>query len=271
MSRSHVQSPQVAERFPEPQTDDIPRPPAVAAVLQLQRTAGNHRTAALLGGPLRQAPRVAVQRAAPAVGPALGVVANLAQTASAAGEAYSASLGQLTYSSPTGQRLSADPQPVQHSFRNECLSLVGSGLAANAHFDVEWEGNDHGEIGAARVILNQDKSNFFQFSSANVRFDLLNNLIQEGGNERTWQMQFAYEGHYDLVGAGYYAFQGKFAINAFGKFVSLAHSVRDYSVQPLHAGVTIKPGADDPGLALRETLVGHAPPGDAGQGAPEGD
>jgi hypothetical protein len=271
MSRSRSHLPHAAERFPEPQADRTSWPPSVAAVLQLQRTAGNHRTAALLGGPLRQAPLVAVQRGGPAVGPAIGVVASLAQTASVLGEAATASHGQLTYSSPIAQRLSSDPKPKQHDFRKECLSLVGTALAANAYFDVEWESNDAGEIGAARVILNHEKSNAFQFTSANVRFDLLNNLIQEGGNERTWQMQFAYDGHYDLMGAGYYAFQGKFAINAFGKFVSLAHSVRDYSVHPIHGGVTIQPGADAPGLALRETLVGHAPPGDAAPGEPKGD
>jgi hypothetical protein len=250
----------------EQAADEVQRPPSVAVVQQLQRTVGNQRTAALLDGGLRPAPRAAVQRAAPALGPAIGVVGNLAQTASVVGEAYSASLGKLTYSSPTAQRLSDNPQPVQNSFRNECLSIVGPGMAANAFFEVEWEGNDHGEIGAARVILDQGKSDFFQFSSAAVRFDLLNNLIQEGGNERTWQMQFAYEGHYDMVGYGYYAFQGKFAINAFGRFVPLAHSVRDHSANPLHFGPTIQPGREDPGLSLRETLVGHAPPS-----APEGD
>ena len=219
---------------------------------QLQRTIGNQRTATLLSA----VQRPTVQRAAPGVVAGIEVVAGLAQTASLVGDAYSASLGQLSYSSPTAQRLSADTQPKQHSFRRPCLSLLGPGLGADAYFDFEWEGNDYGEIGAARAVLNQEKSSFFQYSSANVRFDLLNNLIQEGGDKRTWQMQFAYEGSYDLMGAGYYAFQGKFAIDAFGKFAVLAHSVRDYSLPALiRFAVTIEPGTDAPGLRLREVLT----------------
>lgn len=248
MARSHVPRPRDPHRHQEP---PHPAPPRLS-VQQLQRTIGNQRTAALLS----TVQRPTVQRAAPGVVAGIEVVAGLAQTASLVGDAYSASLGKLSYSSPTAQRLSADTQPKNSSFRMPCLSLVGAGPGANAYFDIEWEGNDYGEIGAARAVLNQDKSSFFQYSAANVRFDLLNNLIQQGGDKRTWQMQFAYEGSYDLFGAGYYAFQGKFAIDAFGKFAVLAHSVRDYSIpHPLRLPVYIEPGVDSPGLMLREVLT----------------
>jgi hypothetical protein len=206
-------------------------PARAQAVNQLQRTVGNRRTGELLAA-ARGGPRLQRHPLGAAVG-AVEVVAGLAQTASFAGDAINYASGGLSYTSPTAQRLSEHTQPLKAQYRTECLwmaSLSGDyevlpvlAPAADAHFDIEWEGNDYGEIGAARVRLNLGKSEKFSWSSGTVHFDVAQNLVQKGGDRRSWQMHWTYEGTYDPFGSGEIDFQGKFAIDAFGNFISLEH------------------------------------------------
>ena len=211
-------------------------PARAQAVNQLQRTVGNQRTGELLaaagGRPLLQRNPVG------AAAGAIEVVAGLAQTASFAGDAISWSSGGLSYTSAAAQRLSSHTQPRKAAYRTQCVwtaavgeradATPGFAQAANAYFDMEWEGNDYGEIGAARVRLNIAKTDEFNWSSLVVNFDIAKNLVQKGGDARTWEMHWNYEGQYDPFGTGKIGFQGRFAIDAFGNFYVVEHTTKEY-------------------------------------------
>jgi hypothetical protein len=209
-------------------------PARALAVNQLQRTVGNRRTGELLaagGGPL-------LQRNPIAGAAGIEVVAGLAQTASFVSEAITQTSGSLSCTSPIAERLSSQPQPRKAAYRTQCLWMTAVGertdatpefaQAAKAFFDVEWEGNDYGEIGAARVRVNLGKTDRFNWSSAAVRFEFARNLVQKGGDARTWEMHWIYEGTYDPFGQGNIAFQGKFSIDAFGNFYVVEHETKEY-------------------------------------------
>lgn len=190
-------------------------------------------TASPLEPQQRVAPRSAILRAAPVVGGAIEVVAGLAQTASFASDLHSQSLGGLSYTSSVAQRISDQPKPAAHHWEASCLLLnVASRDYASAAFNVLWEGNDYGEIGSARVRVSLPHTTAFTHSSATVAFEALPNLIQPGGDKRTWQMAWEYEGSFDLGGPGYLMFQGGFAIDAFGNFRPTGHVVVDRSTMP---------------------------------------
>jgi hypothetical protein len=245
-------------------------PARAQAVHQLQRTVGNRRTGELLAAATPGRPLLQRNPIAGAAG-AIEVVAGLAQTASFAGDAINYSSGGLSYTSPTAQRLSEQTQPRKALYRTECLWMASLSddfeilpvlaPAADAHFDIEWEGNDYGEIGAARVRLNLDKSEKFSWSSGTVHFDVAQNLVQEGGDRRSWQMHWIYEGTYDPFGSGEIDFQGKFAIDAFGNFIPLEHESHQRSTFNVECEVV-------PGTKLPTKPVPPLPKGPAG--APAG-
>lgn len=211
-------------------------------VLQQDRAGDRHDAAPSLL-PRRRVPAGVIQRSPVA---AIEVIAGLAQTASFASDLHSQSLGGLSYSSSVAHRISDKPQPATRQWNASCLILnAASREYASAAFDVHWEGNDYGEIGSARVRVSLPHTTAFTYSSATVAFEALPNLIKPGGDKRTWQMAWEYEGSFDLGGPGYLMFQGGFAIDAFGNFVPTRHVVVDRSsVPPQPGGFKLAPVLD---------------------------
>lgn len=169
--------------------------------------------------------------AAAAVTEPIEVIAALASVAALSGQVYSGGSGKLAYSSTTADRLAegGKTQPKSHSWRADCLHIAMP-AGPNAVFTIKWEGNNFGEIGAATVRVDIDRTDEFIFSDLNVRFESLRNLIQPGADKRTWEMVWDYEGTFDPVGVGEFWFQGRFAIDAFGNFKPKHHRVRDLSL-----------------------------------------
>lgn len=187
--------------------------------------------------PRQRVPAGRVVQRSPAAFTAIEVIAGLAQTASFAAELHSQSLGGLSYSSSVAHRISDKPQPAAHQWQANCLILNAetSGLASAA-FDIHWEGNDFGEIGSARVRVSLPHTTAFTHSSASVAFEALPNLVQPGGDKRTWQMAWEYEGTFDQAGFGYVMFQGGFTIDAFGNFTPVRHEMVDRGALPTEIG-----------------------------------
>ncbi len=183
-------------------------------------------------------PAPSVQRALPALGAAAKVagevLAGLSAAAAIGSTVYSGGSDELKYNSTTADRLSAKTQPKKRDCKAVCLRI---GFDApwprpnlDAVFHIIWQGNDYGEIGAARVRVDLTKTSEFSYSSLVVSFTAVKNLIQPGGDKRTWQIEWDYEGNFNPLGTGEFWFQGSFAIDAFGNFVSTKHTVRDLSL-----------------------------------------
>jgi hypothetical protein len=100
-----------------------------------------------------------------------------------------------------------------------------------AAFDIHWQGNEFGEMGGAYVQLALDRSTEFHEhgSSLSVGFTVLDTMPKKGDDPRLWSMQWLYEGDFDPLGGGQFAFNGKFEIDAYGGFRVLEHHVRDDS------------------------------------------
>lgn len=202
------------------QQDAIPAPAGAATAVPRQRV-----------------PAGRVIQRSPAAFTAIEVIAGLAQTASFASELHSQSLGGLSYTSSVAHRISDKPQPAAHQWQANCLILNAETSAlASASFDIYWEGNDFGEIGSARVRVSLPHTTAFTHSSATVAFEALPNLVQPGGDRRTWQMAWEYEGAFDQAGIGYVMFQGGFTIDAFGNFTPGQHVMVDRSALPTEIG-----------------------------------
>jgi hypothetical protein len=160
------------------------------------------------------------------------VIAALLSAAEVSASLYSGGAGGLHYTSDQAQRLSEKTQQLAFSYKATCLEIHAIHPALpNLHavFNIIWEGNYFGEIGAARVRVDYSKTTDFSRSELNVTFRTLTHLIERSPDKRTWEIQWDYEGSFDPIFAGNYAFQGRFAIDAFGNFRSLEHTVRDYS------------------------------------------
>lgn len=133
-----------------------------------------------------------------------------------AGMVYQGGAGRLSYTSGSADRLSTHTQPKVSNYKERCLICNVNGLISV--FNIMWQGNNFGEIGAARVRADLDNTDEFILSSLKVEFKPLKNLIQPGGDRRTWQMQWDYEGTFDPFSSGEYWFQGGFTIDAFRNF-----------------------------------------------------
>jgi hypothetical protein len=174
-----------------------------------------------------------VQRALPAAVVAAGEVLEVALTAAIVlQEQHVISQGALTVVSGAASRRGEPPQPkdtenTAQIFRASASPLLSPDIWAD--FYIHWQGNDFGEIGAAYVDVAPNHPKF-SYSSLSAEFKPLDNLPSKGDDIRAWPMQWIYSGSFDPVGAGDFAFQGKFEINAFGGFRLLDHTVIDNSI-----------------------------------------
>lgn len=190
--------------------------------------------------PVAASPRPGVHRgaASPVVQRALPVAAEVLEIALTATiavqEQAAATQGGIHYQSEKGSRHGDPPQPADQEYRALVIHASRNHpLFPNvgARFYVHWQGNKFGEMGGAYVQLSLDESTEFHThgSSLEVHFTVLDTMPRKGDDPRLWSMQWIYEGNFDPVGGGEYAFQGKFEIDAFGGFKVLEHRVRDDS------------------------------------------
>ncbi|HEY7404527.1 MAG TPA: DUF4157 domain-containing protein [Candidatus Angelobacter sp.] len=170
-----------------------------------------------------------VQRVLPAAAEVLEIVLTATITLQ---EQYALSQGKLISVSGTASRKGDPPQPKDRDNKARVITIDAiHPLRPNIHcyFDVRWESNDFGEIGAAYVEVAPNHTEF-SHSSLNVEFKPLDNLPNKDQDIRAWPMQWIYTGNFDPVGAGDYDFQGKFEIDAFGGFRVPEHVVTDNSL-----------------------------------------
>ncbi len=200
--------------------------PLIAQQLRaLQATRGNQYVQRMLA----RTPLAAAGAAAATV------IGALSGAASLAGVVYSGGSDELQYTSGQADRIAGkQTQPKAKNYSAVCLNIDFRPRwprpDLDALFKIHWQGNDYGEIGAARVRVDLMRTSEFSYSSLNVSFTPVKNLIQPGADRRTWQIQWDYEGNFDPFAGGEYWFQGSFAIDAFGNFKSITHTVRDLSL-----------------------------------------
>jgi hypothetical protein len=201
-------------------------------------------------------PEIAMRTSQPVVQRALPVAAEVLEIVLTATivlqEQQALSQGKLTVVSGTASRRGDPPQPKDRDNKARVMTIgQHHPVLPNilSHFDVHWQSNDFGEIGAAYVDVAPDHTQF-SHSSLNVEFKPLDNLPNKGQDIRAWPMQWIYTGNFDPVGAGDYDFQGKFEIDAFGGFRVLEHVVNDNSTFLKHGGdpaeELVKRGPDHP-------------------------
>jgi hypothetical protein len=201
-------------------------------------------------------PDIAMRTGQPVVQRALPVAAEVLEIVLTATivlqEQQALTQGKLIVVSGTASRRGDPPQPKDRDNKARLMSIGQTHpVFPNIHsyFDVHWQSNDFGEIGAAYVAVAPDHTQF-SHSSLNVEFKPLDNLPNKGQDIRAWPMQWIYTGNFDPVGAGDYDFQGKFEIDAFGGFRVLEHVVNDNSTFLKHGGdpaeELVKRGPDHP-------------------------
>lgn len=190
--------------------------------LQLQRAAGNRATAQLFSpGPVAQRLPAAIE----------GLEVALTATITAQ-EQVALTQGGLHYESDKGSRLGSPPQPADHEYTATVLTALRDDMMlpdVQAVFKLHWQGNEYGEMGGAYVQIDLAESTEFHEhgSSLEAKFTVLDTMPKKGDDPRFWAMQWVYEGNFDPLGAGQWAFTGKFEIDAFGGFRVLEHYVRN--------------------------------------------
>jgi len=141
--------------------------------------------------------------------------------------------GGLRYQSDKGSRVGNPPKPSDQEYNQAVLGVGRESVLPDVYavFRVHWQGNKFGEIGGAYVQLSLPESSEFHEhgSSLDVHFTCLDTMPKMGDDPKLWPMQWTYEGNFDPLGPGQYAFNGKFEIDAFGGFKSLEHVVVDHS------------------------------------------
>jgi hypothetical protein len=194
---------------------------------------------------------VFVQRGLPVAIEALEV----ALTATIVAQEQSAIMhGGLTYASEKGSRFGRPPQPTDQEYEATVLDIAWKHpIRPNLYavFKVHWQGNRYGEMGGAYVQVDLPNTSNFIKSSLDARFTALETMPRKGEDDRLWPMVWIFEGEFDPVGAGDYAFQGKFEINAFGGFTPVSLVVMD-------EGIGF--GSTRPAVNEGKPIAGSSPP-----------
>ncbi len=192
---------------------------------------------------------VFVQRGLPIAVEALEV----ALTATIVAQEQSAIMhGGLTYASEKGSRFGNPPQPTDSEYEALVLNIAWKHpIRPNLYavFKVHWQGNHYGEMGGAYVQVDLPNTSNFIKSSLDVKFTVLETMPKRGQDDRLWPMVWIFEGEFDPVGAGDYAFQGKFEIDAFGGFNPVSLVVEDEGIGFGSTRDAIYPGTKRTGSA----------------------
>jgi hypothetical protein len=98
------------------------------------------------------------------------------------------------------------------------LFYIGSSRlnSASAEVIIEWAGNAYGEIETPIISRNLDTSTEWSKSSATIVITKIDSIPDPGKEPREWPIVYRYEGTYDPYGNGYFEFNGRFEISAFG-------------------------------------------------------
>lgn len=212
-------------------------------------------------GDLRHAAHPVIQRGLPVAAEVLEIALTAAITVQ---EQAAITQGGLRYQSEKGSRFGNPPKPSEQEYNAAVLGVGRTSLLPDvfAVFRVHWQGNKFGEMGGAYVQLSLPESTEFHEhgSSLDVHFTVLDTMPKTGDDPKLWPMQWIYEGNFDPLGPGQYAFQGKFEIDAFGGFKSLEHVVADQSlIKGDPPTVMVRHGTDRPSVLVSAPVVKRPP------------